>query len=212
MDTFNNQNGQNYGYNPNQGMNPNQNQGNNYGYNQQPQAQPQPRPNRPTVSQPQNYGYTPNQSMNQNQGQQSYGYNSNQIPTQKQNQQNGYVQSQGYNNGQVMPKTGWSWGAAAFTLLWGLGNYTWMPFISLIPFLNLFWWIVCGIKGHEWAMKSRRFRNVEEFNAVQESWDRAGKIAFFVLIAVYVLVFAILLLGGSLGLLAAALSGGGGYR
>ena len=90
------------------------------------------------------------------------------------------------------PKTGWSWGASMLGCIWGFGNHTYMPFLSFIPILNMFWWIICGIKGYEWALNSGHFKTVEEFNAVQDSWDRAGKfylIFMLIILAVYFLFF-----------------------
>lgn len=80
-------------------------------------------------------------------------------------------------------RKGWSWGAMMWGWIWGIGNHTYWPLLGLIPILNCFWWIVCGIKGHDWAYQSNHFNSVEEFNAVQDSWDTAGKVFFFVLLA-----------------------------
>ncbi len=74
----------------------------------------------------------------------------------------------------VEPVTGWSWGAFSFNWLWGIGNHCYWPLLVFIPILSFLWMIICGLKGYEWALNSGRFDSVEEFNAVQESWDRAG--------------------------------------
>ena len=51
---------------------------------------------------------------------------------------------------------------------------------------------VCGAKGHDWARESGLYQTVEEYNAAMNSWNRAGKVMFFVmlgLIAFYILFF-----------------------
>jgi len=101
------------------------------------------------------------------------------------------------NESNAMPVTGWSWGAAGLGWIWALGNHSYMPLIGLLPGANTFWWIVCGIYGHEWAFKNFPEGAVEEFNAIQRSWDRAGKIAFLVylLLAMLTLFVAALSVG-----------------
>ena len=89
------------------------------------------------------------------------------------------------------PVTGWNWGAMMYGWIWGIANGTYMPLLALVPILNMFWWIVCGIKGNEWAMNSGKWKTVEEFNAVQKSWNTAGKVAFWYSVIVIGLMFAI---------------------
>lgn len=89
------------------------------------------------------------------------------------------------------PMTGWNWGAMMYGWIWGVANGTYLPLLALVPILNMFWWIVCGIKGNEWAMNSGKWKTVEEFNAVQKSWNTAGKVAFWYSVIVIGLMFAI---------------------
>ena len=89
------------------------------------------------------------------------------------------------------PMTGWNWGAMMYGWIWGIANGTYLPLLALVPILNMFWWIVCGIKGNEWAMNSGKWKTVEEFNAVQKSWNTAGKVAFWYSVIVIGLMFAI---------------------
>ena len=131
----------------------------------------------------QNNGYYQNGYQQNNYGQQQYP---------QQNQQNGYLNypqsPQGnMNNGSVVPKTGWSWGAAFLSIWWGIGNGCYLPLLGLLPVLNIFWWIVCGLKGHQWAMNSGMFKTVEEYNAAQKTWDRAGFAMFIFTIIMVVL-------------------------
>lgn len=74
----------------------------------------------------------------------------------------------------------WNWGAFTFSLFWGIGNYNYLPLLCLIPFFNFIWVFVCGAKGNEWAWKTGKFNNVEDFLAVQETWNRAGFVSFII--------------------------------
>ena len=136
-----------------------------------------------------------NQGYNQN-------YNTNQNNYQNPNNNFNYPQGQPVNPsvyGKTQPVTGWNWGACMYGWIWGLANGTWMPLLGILPVLNMFWWIVCGIKGNEWALNSGMWKTVEEFNAVQKSWNRAGKIMFWVtfifLVIYFVLIFGIIGIG-----------------
>lgn len=136
-----------------------------------------------------------NQGYNQN-------YNTNQNNYQNPNNNFNYPQGQPVNPpvyGKTQPVTGWNWGACMYGWIWGLANGTWMPLLGILPILNMFWWIVCGIKGNEWALNSGMWKTVEEFNAVQKSWNRAGKVMFWVtfifLVIYFVLIFGVIGIG-----------------
>lgn len=81
----------------------------------------------------------------------------------------------------------WNWGAFMFNAIWGIGNYNYLPLLCFIPLFNLVWVFVCGIKGNEWAWKSGRFTNLDDFIATQETWNRAGRICFFIMLGIIVL-------------------------
>lgn len=72
----------------------------------------------------------------------------------------------------------WNWGAFTYTFIWGIGNYTYLPLLCFIPIFNLIWVFVCGAKGNEWAWRSGKFNNVEDFVATQQTWNLAGLVAF----------------------------------
>lgn len=82
----------------------------------------------------------------------------------------------------------WNWGAFTFNIVWGIGNYTYLPLLCLIPIVNIFWIFICGFKGNEWAWKSGKFTSLEDFLATQETWSRAGFIYFIVSIIVSALI------------------------
>lgn len=88
----------------------------------------------------------------------------------------------------------WNWGAFTFNIVWGIGNYTYLPLICLIPIINIVWIFVCGFKGNEWAWKSGKFTNIEDFLATQETWSRAGFVYFIVSISVLALILFLSLL------------------
>ena len=96
--------------------------------------------------------------------------------------------------GNTQPTKEWNWGAMMYGWIWGLANGTWMPLLCILTVLNMFWWIVCGIKGNEWAMNSGMWKTVEEFNAVQKSWNRAGKVMFWFML-VFLLIYFVLIFG-----------------
>ncbi|MDR2611233.1 MAG: hypothetical protein LBC58_07230 [Clostridiales Family XIII bacterium] len=82
----------------------------------------------------------------------------------------------------------WNWGAFYFGWVWGVGNKAYLGLLTLIPCFGFIWMFVCGALGNQWAWKSGEFKDVEQFMAVQRTWNRAGLIAFFVSLAVGILV------------------------
>ena len=87
-------------------------------------------------------------------------------------------------NGKETPQEikGWNWGAFVFNWIWGIGNKTYLPLISLIPIVGLVWRFIVGFKGNEWAWQKGDYDNVETFKKVQATWNRAGIVAFIVAI------------------------------
>lgn len=88
----------------------------------------------------------------------------------------------------------WNWGAFIYNIFWGFGSYSYLPLLCLIPIFNLVWIFVCGAKGNEWAWKSGKFNNVEEFLAIQETWNRAGLVSFIISAVILGLYMLILIL------------------
>jgi len=80
---------------------------------------------------------------------------------------------------------GWNWGGFLLTWIWGIGNRTYVSFLSLIPGLGLLVAIFLGIRGNEWAWKNRRFESAEQFIKVQKIWSIWG----LVLAAISLLFF-----------------------
>lgn len=88
----------------------------------------------------------------------------------------------------------WNWGAFTFNAFWGIGNYIYLPLLCFIPLFNLVWIFVCGAKGNEWAWKSGKFSNVEDFLATQETWNLAGLVSFLIGLVGFVIYFITLFL------------------
>lgn len=100
-----------------------------------------------------------------------------------------------YNPQRKQPVSGWSWGAFMFNWVWGIGNKCYLPLLVFVPILNWIWIFICGAKGHDWARESGLYQTVEEYNAAMNSWNRAGKVMFFVMLgflAIYVIFFVFL--------------------
>ena len=87
---------------------------------------------------------------------------------------------------------GFNWGACLLGWIWGIGNKTYITFLSLvfslIPLiggfiiLGLIIWF--GIKGNTWAWQNKHFDSVEAFHSYQSKWATASFI-IFVLSLVY---------------------------
>ena len=91
---------------------------------------------------------------------------------------------------------GWSWGAFFMGWIWALGMSNVIAFL-LCFFLGGIGNIVVGIKGNEWAWKSRQFSSVEEFRAVQHAWAVWGVVLFIasILISFGIILFTVILAG-----------------
>lgn len=86
---------------------------------------------------------------------------------------------------------GWNWGAFLLPGFWPFTNRVW---IGLLSWLNILWWpfglgmaIVLGLKGNEWAWKSRQWKSVEAFKAHQRAWTVAGLIVLSIVLVLGIL-------------------------
>jgi hypothetical protein len=95
---------------------------------------------------------------------------------------------------------GWNWGAFFLNWIWGIGNRVWLALLTLvlafIPVVGtlgvIVMMVVLGLKGSEWAWKSRSWESVEQFKKVQKTWAIWGLIIF--ILSLLLMIFA----GGAL--------------
>lgn len=105
------------------------------------------------------------------------------------------MEQNNYQNYELNEISKWNWGAFLLSIPWGFGNKTYLPLLTLIPVFGFFWMFVCGLKGNEWAWRNNQYRDIEEFNRVQETWNRAGLVMIIVYVALilfFVLFFGII--------------------
>ncbi len=69
---------------------------------------------------------------------------------------------------------GWNWGAFFLSPLWPFTHRVWIGLLAWVPVLGFWIAIALGVKGNEWAWKSRKWQNIEQFKAHQRRWALAG--------------------------------------
>jgi len=69
---------------------------------------------------------------------------------------------------------GWNWGAFLLSPFWVLSNRVWIGVLTYVPIVGFWIAIALGIKGNEWAWKSRRWESIEQFKKHQKKWAIAG--------------------------------------
>ena len=69
---------------------------------------------------------------------------------------------------------GWNWGAFLFPQFWPLSNKVWIGLLTWIPYIGWTMSFFLGLKGNEWAWKSRRWRSIQQFKDHQRGWTIAG--------------------------------------
>jgi len=88
---------------------------------------------------------------------------------------------------------GWSWGGFGLTWIWGVFNGVWISLLCLIPFFNLAWAIVLGIKGSEWAWRNKKWDSIEHFKSTQRSWNIAGIVVFAISVIAEIVILAVVI-------------------
>ncbi|MFC1991407.1 hypothetical protein ACFLVC_01570 [Chloroflexota bacterium] len=63
-------------------------------------------------------------------------------------------------------------GAYLLDVIWGAGNNVWWSLLLFIPFFDIVWIFVMGVKGSEWAWQSKRWISIELglFNMLSENY------------------------------------------
>ena len=88
---------------------------------------------------------------------------------------------------------GWNWGAFLLGVIWGAGNNVWWSLLLLIPYLNMVWSFVMGVKGSEWAWRSKRWDSIEHFKKTQKKWRDWGIGLTVFVILIYIIIFIAIL-------------------
>src|SRR5919202_6961954 len=89
---------------------------------------------------------------------------------------------------------GWNWGAFLMPYLWPFTNKVWIGLIALVPQVGWLMVIALGVKGNEWAWKSRRWRSIEQFKAHQRGWTIAGLFIGIPMAWIYISILASMLI------------------
>lgn len=89
----------------------------------------------------------------------------------------------------------WNWGAFMFSIFWGIGNKSYLVFLTLIPYVSFIMQIICGALGNKWAWKNTRYLydTDEEFIKAAKSWNRAGFYCFIFSICIIALSIILLI-------------------
>lgn len=69
---------------------------------------------------------------------------------------------------------GWNWGAFLLAPFWLLPNRVWIGLLTWVPVVGFWVAIALGVKGNEWAWKSRRWQSIDHFKTHQRRWAIAG--------------------------------------
>lgn len=83
---------------------------------------------------------------------------------------------------------GWNWGALLLPGIWAPFNRVWIGLLAWIPYVG---WIVAiwlGLKGNEYAWKSKRWASIEQFREHQQNWAIAGAIVILLCFILGILV------------------------
>lgn len=89
--------------------------------------------------------------------------------------------------------SGWNWGAFFLSWIWGIGNNTWIAFLTFIPLVNFIMIFVLGAKGNEWAWQNKRWDSPDHFKKVQKLWAIWGLVLFLIsILFVFFIIIAAL--------------------
>ncbi|NQU97329.1 MAG: zinc ribbon domain-containing protein [Chloroflexi bacterium] len=96
---------------------------------------------------------------------------------------------------------GWNWGAFLLDFAWGLGNRVWpaaaagvlawllflvtpMPAQYLMFVVLMGTKVLLGLKGNEWAWRSRQWESARQFKLIQRMWMNWGTIIVIIVILI----------------------------
>ena len=69
---------------------------------------------------------------------------------------------------------GWNWGAFLLAPFWPVSNRVGIGLLAWVPFAGFWMAIALGVKGNEWAWKSRKWQSIDQFKTHQKRWAIAG--------------------------------------
>jgi DNA-directed RNA polymerase subunit RPC12/RpoP len=84
---------------------------------------------------------------------------------------------------------GWNWGAFLLGIIWGACNNVWWSLLLFIPYFDIVWVFVMGIKGSEWAWRSKKWDSIEHFKKTQKKWRDWGIGLTVVVILIWFILF-----------------------
>jgi serine/threonine-protein kinase len=90
---------------------------------------------------------------------------------------------------------GWNWGAFLLPGVWCITNQVWIGLVSWVDLgfltLGMTWFttgVVLGVKGNEWAWRSRRWSSVKAFKRHQRIWSIIAIVFWLIVILVLILL------------------------
>ncbi|WP_250122968.1 hypothetical protein [Chroococcidiopsis sp. CCMEE 29] len=83
---------------------------------------------------------------------------------------------------------GWNWGAFLLPSLWLFPNRVWIGLLAWTPYVGWIMSFVLGVKGNEWAWKSRKWSSGSAFKAHQRAWTIWGLIIHGSFLTLFLLV------------------------
>ncbi len=97
---------------------------------------------------------------------------------------------------------GWNWGAFCLPGLWCVTNQVWIGLIAwsdLSLLTGFLAWpvmgIILGIKGNEWAWKSRRWKSIKAFKRHQRGWAITSFAITGIIVTLLLLLLLVFLIG-----------------
>lgn len=69
---------------------------------------------------------------------------------------------------------GWNWGGFLLAPFWPFSNRVGIGLLAWVPVVGFWMAIALGVKGNEWAWKSRRWQSIDQFKTHQKRWAIAG--------------------------------------
>jgi hypothetical protein len=106
---------------------------------------------------------------------------------------------QNQTTGAITPKEGWSWGGLMFNAYFLVGakryKLLWWYLLAFVPLVNIVFWIAMliylGVNGHKIAAEGTQFSNQSEYDGYVKGLDHAGKIFFFIFLAIAAIALVI---------------------